>query len=87
MTITATGKPQNKDQNFLHLHTHSIERISANSKWAHSANRLRSAIFRELEQTKDGKSIHPIDPSRLSGQDFAFPKQAARELAGKAIYG
>lgn len=77
MTITAAGQLWNKDQDFFHLLIHHVERIPANSKWAHRASGPRSAIFRTLEQTKDEKFINPTNPSQLSGQDFETLEQAS----------
>jgi hypothetical protein len=56
-----------------------LERLSADSIWAHKASGLRGALIRSLAQLSNG-DVEVDHISDLVGQGFHILNQAAREI-------
>jgi hypothetical protein len=67
-------------RSYLHL-THMLldrlERISADSVWAHRASGLRGSLLRELDQLQAGKEPDPVSLRDLIGTALHILRQAA----------
>ncbi len=56
-----------------------LERLSADSVWAHRAAGLRVSLLRMMEQVEKGKK-HPDRLARLMAEGFTILENAAREI-------
>jgi len=56
-----------------------LEKISADSVWAHRASGLRGAALRALEKVERGGRISPSSLERLTRDGFRILKKAAEE--------
>jgi len=59
-----------------------LERLSADSLWAHRAAGLRVALLRMLDQVEKGKE-NPDRLERLMADGFMILENAAREIPEK----
>lgn len=59
-----------------------LERLSADSLWAHRAAGLRVALLRMLDQVEKGKK-NPDRLERLMADGFMILENAAREIPEK----
>jgi hypothetical protein len=59
-----------------------LERLSADSIWAHRASGMRGSLFKTLEQieTDEDSQEHITDLDRLVQAGFALLEKAAREI-------
>jgi hypothetical protein len=65
------------DLDLLELLARRLERLSADSKWAHRASGIRGQMLRALEATEDGGQ----GTEELIEAAFAILERAAREIA------
>lgn len=56
-----------------------LERISADSFWAHRASGVRGALLRVLETVEDGQPVPRSDMKRLMEMGFSILENTARE--------
>lgn len=56
-----------------------LEKISADSVWAHRASGARGSLIRMLEKIEDGKPISETDLKRLMELGFYILQKAAEE--------
>lgn len=56
-----------------------LERISADSVWAHRASGVRGALLRMLEKLENGSPVHKSNLKRLFELGFFILEQSARE--------
>jgi hypothetical protein len=56
-----------------------LERISADSVWAHRASGVRGALLRMLEKLENGRPVHRSELMRLTGMGFYILEQSAKE--------
>jgi hypothetical protein len=62
-----------------------LERLSADSYWAHRASGLRGALMRSLERLENGDGDEREETARLSRlfeRGFEILRRAAREIPG-----
>jgi len=59
-----------------------LERLSADSRWAHRASGLRGALLRSIAEAEAGQA-QPGSLSALVAQGFAIVEQAAREMGDR----
>ena len=69
-------KPQTAEGKRIHLLLARLERISADSYWAHRASGVRGALIRSLESQED-PDIRSLES--LSKLGFQILERAARE--------
>ncbi|MEW5939441.1 MAG: hypothetical protein AB1750_07260 [Chloroflexota bacterium] len=70
------------DERILTLLLARLERISADSPWAHRASGLRVTLARYHEQLEAGRPINDRAVTRLVEQGFHILEAAARERTG-----
>lgn len=63
-----------------------LERISADSHWAHRASGVRGALLRMLEQLEAGQKVDSDYTSRLSKRGFEILDQSALEKLRKGMH-
>ena len=63
----------------LHLLLARLEKISADSVWAHRASGVRGSLIRMLENIEDGKPVSRADLKRLIELGFYILQKAAEE--------
>ncbi|MBK7453841.1 MAG: hypothetical protein IPJ46_09030 [Anaerolineales bacterium] len=56
-----------------------LERISADSVWAHRASGVRGALLRMLDKLENGRPVHSSNLKRLIELGFFILEQSARE--------
>ena len=56
-----------------------LERISADSVWAHRASGVRGALLRMLEMLENDRPVHKSTLKRLIELGFFILEQSARE--------
>jgi hypothetical protein len=56
-----------------------LERISADSIWAHRASGVRGALLRMLEKLENGRPVHRSELMRLIRMGFYILEQSAKE--------
>ena len=56
-----------------------LERISADSVWAHRASGVRGSLIRMMENAEHGESISTSDLKRLMDLGFHILQKAAEE--------
>ena len=66
---------------FLTLLAARLERLSADSKWAHRASGVRGQVLRTLELLESGASIPVPVAQALIESAFGILREAAREVA------
>lgn len=57
-----------------------LERISADSVWAHRASGLRGSLFLALDQIEQGNPLDPASFKSLLKSGFHILREAAKEL-------
>ena len=56
-----------------------LERISADSYWAHRASGVRGSLLRLLERAENGKPVQRSEMKRMTGLGFDILEKAAIE--------
>jgi hypothetical protein len=56
-----------------------LERVSADSYWAHRASGIRGGLIRKLEELEKGTLAGRLQPDELISTAFAILTRAARE--------
>ena len=75
-----------KDQiNLILLLLARLERISADSFWAHRASGIRGALLRTLEQMETNQSVDDKSATSLTEQGFDMLDRTAREKLRKGM--
>lgn len=60
-----------------------LERISADSTWAHRSSGLRGALLRRLDELESVRTpVDPVSLERLINEGFWMLEGAAREKSG-----
>ncbi len=67
----------------LHMLLDRLERISADSPWAHRASGLRGALFEALECLEHDEPVSQEQLAWIIQQGFWILEQAARRNAGQ----
>ncbi len=57
-----------------------LEKISADSVWAHRASGVRGALLRAGEKLKNGRPVPPAELARLMRLGFHILQKAAEEV-------
>lgn len=57
-----------------------LERLSADSMYAHQASGLRGSLYRYIERIDNGAEINLVDLNQLVELGFMILKYAAREV-------
>ncbi|MCC6299649.1 MAG: hypothetical protein IT314_10145 [Anaerolineales bacterium] len=57
-----------------------LERISADSVWAHRASGLRGSLLRALEQAEEGTLLEPADLKSMTRAAFHILREAAKGI-------
>ena len=65
--------------NLLRLLLARLERISADSVWAHRASGMRGALLRMLDKLENGRPVHRSELKRLTEMGFYILEQSAKE--------
>lgn len=55
-----------------------LERLSADSVWAHRASGVRASLHKSLSRIQEGKELDKLDP--LIAQGFDILQKAAKEV-------
>jgi hypothetical protein len=63
----------------LHLLLSRLEKISADSVWAHRASGVRGSLIRILENIENGGQVSGADLKRLMEMGFYILQKAAEE--------
>ena len=69
------------DIRLLELLARRLERLSADSKWAHRASGVRGQLLRLLEQLERGEPVASAQVQALIETGFTILRRAAREIA------
>jgi len=56
-----------------------LERISADSVWAHRSSGVRGALLRLLEKLENGRPVHRSEVKRMIEMGFFILEQSAKE--------
>lgn len=67
------------DLNLLNLLIARLERLSADSAWAHRASGVRGALLRAQEQIENGRPVEAPRVTRLVSLGFQILEGAAKE--------
>ena len=67
------------DSRLIHMLLARLERISADSYWAHRASGVRGALLTMLEKTENGQPISKFEMKRLAEMGFSILEKAALE--------
>ena len=70
------------DSRLIHMLLDRLERISADSFWAHRASGARGSLIKLVEQMEAGAFIPPKETSELVEMGFIILKQAALKKRG-----
>ncbi len=62
-----------------------LERISADSYWAHRASGVRGALLRMMEKLDNGGTIQWSEMKRMTGLGFDILEKAAIERCKKVM--
>ena len=65
------------DVNLLRLLAARLERLSADSQWAHRASGVRGQVLRMLDQFEGGKVVNPTLMEALIESGFSILRRAA----------
>ncbi len=60
-----------------------LERLSADSTYAHRASGLRGSLLQQLAQIERGSDIHQDELDQLVEDGFKILQQAAEEIGGQ----
>ena len=58
-----------------------LERISADSIWAHRASGVKGSLLKALEKFEEGEAEQADEAERMMGMGFFILEQAAKEKA------
>lgn len=75
----------NVTHQFLYLLLSRLERISADSYWAHRASGVRGALLRAVEDLEAGKIIDQVSVNLLARQGLKILDLSAREKIRKGM--
>ena len=64
-----------------------LERIPADSIWAHQASGVRGSLLRMVQQLEDGQELEDQDMNRLISHGFQILESAAREKTLVSVTG
>jgi hypothetical protein len=64
-----------------------LERIPADSIWAHQASGVRGSLLRMVQQLEDGQGLEDQDMKRLISHGFQILESAAREKTLVSVTG
>ena len=70
------------DARLIHMLLTRLERISADSYWAHRASGARGSLFKLVEQMDAGAFIPPKEAVALMEMGFSILEQAALKKRG-----
>ena len=70
------------DTQLIHMLLYRLERISADSYWAHRASGVRGALLRLSEDVVKGRPVQGTDMQQMMDLAFIILEKAGRE-AGK----
>jgi hypothetical protein len=70
-----------KTLSLAHLLLARLERISADSVWAHRASGVKGSLLKALEKSEEEESEHASGAERIIGMGFFILEQAAKEKA------
>jgi len=76
-------KPVEPNEKPIHLLLARLERIPADSYWAHRASGVRGSLLRLLEKMEKGQPIQTSRVSALVKRGFEVLEEAAREKTKK----
>ena len=62
-----------------------LERIPADSTWAHHASGVRGSLLRMVQQLEDGQELDGQDMKRLISRGFQILESAAREKTSFSV--
>ena len=68
-----------KNTSVTSLLSERLERIPADSIWAHRASGVRGSLLRMLQKLEDGEKLEDQDMKRLISRGFQILESAARE--------
>ena len=68
-----------KNTSVTSLLSERLERIPADSIWAHRASGVRGSLLRMLQKLEDGEKLEDKDMKRLISRGFQILESAARE--------
>ena len=74
---------KNKHVSFLLLER--LERISADSVWAHQASGVRGSLLKLVQQLENDPQAEPPEMMRLVSYGFQILEKAARERTSSSI--
>jgi hypothetical protein len=67
------------DEKLITMLLNRLERISADSVWAHRASGIRGSLIRELDQLEAGQEPDPKSLRDLIGTSFHILREAAKQ--------
>ena len=67
------------DSRLIHMLLARLERISADSFWAHRASGVRGALLTMLEKAENGQPIPKFEMKRLAEMGFSILEKATLE--------
>jgi hypothetical protein len=70
------------DSRLIHMLLARLERISADSYWAHRASGARGSLIKLMEKIDAGAFVPPKEASDLIKMGFSILEQAARKKRG-----
>jgi len=70
------------DSRLIHMLLARLERISADSYWAHRASGARGSLIKLMEQMDVGAFIPPKEATELMEMGFSILEQAALKKRG-----
>ncbi len=73
-----------KNRHVTSLLLERLERIPADSIWAHHASGVRGSLLRMAEQLEDSQPVESSDMQRLVSYAFQILENAAREKASSS---
>ncbi|MBI5352910.1 MAG: hypothetical protein HZB50_09760 [Chloroflexi bacterium] len=56
-----------------------LERISADSVWAHRASGVRGSLLRMMDKLENGRPVQRSELMRMTGMGFYILEQSAKE--------
>lgn len=71
----------NEQTALLRLLLARMERVSADSTWAHRASGVRGALLRMLVEIESGRAVRAAEFDRLLNTGFETLNRAAREIS------
>jgi hypothetical protein len=77
-------KDNGLDTQLIHMLLYRLERISADSYWAHRASGVRGALLRLSEDFVKGRPVQGTDMQRMMDLGFNILEKAGREAGREA---